>query len=187
LDDRFKLGGNFALYARGEWSLDPFFVDARSDARTIGVEERRLRLELERDRKSWSWAAGSESARSLTRPSQDAAWGWALYGRMDGRFRNGFGVYARAAYFDFGSRLLGRRDLYIALAEPYWKGIHLASVAYESLFATYAGQGLRQATAAQRSIGAGLELWLKWGGTFLDKPAAAGPRWDFKTEIAWKW
>ena len=122
-----------------------------------------------------------------------------MRGRL--RHKDGVGLYAKVAWFDLGSPLFSNYFLYLASSEPYWQKVTLSSIAYQSLFASYAPKGFRAAFAIEEDLNDFLGLWIKLGSTILTNPKnGATPqdaeerddliarlRLDFKTELMMKW
>ncbi|MBI4668795.1 MAG: hypothetical protein HY747_06370, partial [Elusimicrobia bacterium] len=202
LDDRILLARAMSLYGRGDLEFEPYFVHAIKEPRVSRIEERKLRLEWSLDKKQWTPAVGFDYLRALAHgyPLQSSE-AKDVYFKLRFKPAPGLAVYAKTAYFDVGPALFNSRFLYLSSPELYWRRLTLSSIAYQSLFASYAPRGLRAALAVEQQWDEHLSFWLKWGDTWLDHENAssmpintaerddliAASRWDFKMEVTCKW
>ncbi|MBI2070458.1 MAG: hypothetical protein HYT79_07610 [Elusimicrobia bacterium] len=201
-DDRVSFGRGRFVYLRFDAEREPYLVDAKKDPRVAALFERSWRLETGWDRLRWAVAAGADHRRmSVTQFPAERAEGWDVYCRAKLRPKGGPVVYAKILYFDAGEALLGSRHVYLSSPELYWRRLTLASIAYQSLFASWARRGWRSAVALEETFGENISLWVKWGQTTLSGSETASiprltddrddvlglSRWDFKTELAVHW
>lgn len=199
LDDKMRLGYGFFFYAKVEGEQSPYLVDAKRDPRVVRLWETQNKFETSWERRGNLWAVGWNGARlsALEQPSQ-SAYGriWYLRSRLKG---GGLTWMLKAAFFDLGKPLWGQRFLYISSPEFYWSRLTMNSIAYQSLYASYAPKGVRLALAAEKNFDEFISLYVKLGSTFLSGRSGAIKnteerddfisrlRLDFKTELVFKW
>ncbi|MBI4063122.1 MAG: hypothetical protein HY401_02355 [Elusimicrobia bacterium] len=201
-DDRVGFSRGFFGYFRLGFERDPYFVHATKNPVVSMIEERSVRLEAGREKSRGSWALGTDYLRvTATRFPSERSEGQDAYGRLNWKIGRGTKLLAKLAYFDLGSPLFGSRSIFLSSPEFYWRQMTLSSIAYQSLFASYAPEGWRWALALEQDMGERVSFWVKWGTTMLgrdevtDTPKTtterddliSQTRSDFKTEIIVRW
>ncbi|MFC1522065.1 hypothetical protein ACFL6Y_06615 [Elusimicrobiota bacterium] len=201
LDDKWKIFPRWAFYWRAQVEQSPYLIDARDPSgRIVNIRDLRARLELKWQRRRKNIAAGYDSARVRSAQNQGTS-GKLFYikGRFSAMERIDF--YGKITLFDLGKPIFKYRYLYMSNSEMYWRRLHMSSIAYQSLFASYAPKGTRFCVAIENAIDKRLVLWMKFGFTALsgdgiksvpryvserDKIIGLN-RFDFKTELVLKW
>ncbi len=201
LDDRMGLGRRHYLYARADAKSEPYLISA-ADGALDRLDEIRSRLEWQWEGESASFAVGTDHSWLLAREAAgERSESRDFYLRGRARGAGGLKLDGKLAYFDMGPALFGTRQAYLSSSEFYWPGLTMSSMANQSLFASYAPRGWRWAVALGDSLGGNLDFWAKLGSTaFLDESLGSSAlnteerddsmslsRWDFKTEITWRW
>ncbi|MEK6544571.1 MAG: hypothetical protein AABZ44_09080, partial [Elusimicrobiota bacterium] len=182
-DSRTRLDRNGSLYNKLQADLEPYLINANSDARVTDIQTYSWRGQFDRKQKAALSTFGIRLAlEHCAQSSRRNAYGGVIFAQRSMLLRQGLSLYLKLTAFDLSRGLFASRNIYIGTSEPYWQGAHLSSVAYQSLFASYAPRGYRSAAALSARPASGFTAWFKLGRTHL---LADHPRtlYDLKFEI----
>lgn len=200
-DDEIRLSESLSLYLRGEWAAMPYLIHAMTQPETTMLRQQSYRWQNSRSWRQGKAMLGLDWAQMTARghPGKKTQ-GKNAYAQLRLHAQHDFLVELKIERFDIGPALFGNRNLYLSRPEAYWRNLYLSSIAYESLFASYAGKGRRWMVAVEQKALEGLSLWLKLGSTQLKNSGSDGAqnagrpgktfvqtRWDFKTELSFAW